>query len=89
MPSRLIVVSTASLVVPAISDTIRRLSPKSLLISDDLPTFGFPTIATLGLSSSNSSSSIDGKFFVISSSNSPKPCLDAADTGIGSPKPKL
>ena len=36
----------ASLVVPAISETITRFSPSSLLIIDDFPTFGFPTIAT-------------------------------------------
>ena len=46
----------ASLVVPAMSDTITLFSPVSLLIMDDLPTLGLPTMATLGLSSSTSSS---------------------------------
>ena len=37
----------ASLVVPAIFETITRLSPVILLIMEDLPTLGFPTIAIL------------------------------------------
>ena len=53
-PLCVICVSTASLVVPAISDTIRRSSPNSRLIREDFPTFGFPTMATLGRSSSYS-----------------------------------
>ena len=39
------VVSMASRVVPAISETRTRFSPKSLLIMEDFPTFGLPTIA--------------------------------------------
>lgn len=54
LPSYFMAVSIASLVVPAISDTITLSSRASLLISDDLPTLGLPTIATLGLSSSSS-----------------------------------
>ena len=34
--------------VPAISDTITRFSPAILLMIEDFPTFGFPTIAILG-----------------------------------------
>ena len=48
-------VSMASRVVPAISDTIERSSCASLLIRDDLPTFGFPIRAIRGRSSSTSS----------------------------------
>ena len=82
-------VSIASRVVPAISDTITRLFPISLLIIDDLPTLGLPTIAILGLSSSSPVSVPSGKFLTTSSNMSPIPSLDAADTGIGSPMPRL
>ena len=40
-------VSVASRVVPAIFETITRSSPAILFIKEDLPTFGFPIIATL------------------------------------------
>ena len=79
----------ASLVVPAISETITRFSPVSLLISDDLPTFGLPTMAMRGLSSSASSNISWVKCFATSSNKSPIPSLDAADTGTGSPIPRL
>ena len=81
--------SIASLVVPAISETITRLFPISLLIIEDLPTLGLPTMAILGLSSSSSISEPSGKFFTTSSSISPIPSFEAADTGIGSPIPRL
>ena len=45
--------SIASLVVPAISDTISLSSFNILFINDDFPAFGFPIIATLILSSSS------------------------------------
>ena len=83
------VVSTASLVVPAISDTMSLFSPISLLIREDLPTFGLPTTAILGLSSSSSSVTISLKCFTTSSKSSPMPCFPAADIGIGSPMPRL
>ena len=79
----------ASLVVPAISDTITRFLPRSLLIIDDLPTLGFPTIATLGLSSSSSLPASSGKCLITSSSMSPRPSFPIAETGIGSPIPRL
>src|SRR6476646_2691166 len=50
------VVSTASRVVPGTSDTIARSSPRRLLRSDDLPTFGRPTKATAAWTSSDSAS---------------------------------
>ena len=39
--------SIVSLVVPGTSVTIALVSLRSPFISEDLPTFGFPTIATL------------------------------------------
>ena len=75
--------------VPAISDTITLSSRASLLISDDLPTLGLPTIATLGLSSSSFCLDESGKCFTTSSSISPSPSIEAADIGCGSPIPKL
>ena len=89
LPSYFMAVSIASLVVPAISDTITLSSRASLLISDDLPTLGLPTIATLGLSSSSSCLDESGKCFTTSSSISPSPSIEAADIGCGSPIPKL
>ena len=44
-PSKFIVSSTVSLVVPGMSVTIARSSFKMLLRREDFPTFGFPTIA--------------------------------------------
>ena len=79
----------ASLVVPAILETITRLSPVSLLIIDDFPTFGLPTMATFGLSSSSSSKSSDLKCSTTLSSMSPIPLLCDAEIGTGSPIPKL
>ena len=82
-------VSTASLVVPAISETISLFSPISLLIKDDLPTLGFPIIATFVISSSSSSSLGSGKKETTSSRRSPIPNWLAEDIGCGSPIPKL
>ena len=45
-------VSIASLVVPAISETITLSSPNILFISEDFPAFGLPITATLIVSSS-------------------------------------
>jgi len=66
-------VSVASLVVPAIFETMTRSSPAMALISEDLPTFGLPITATRILSSSSSSSSSSGKYLITSSSRSPVP----------------
>ena len=46
MPSRMSVSSIVSRVVPWMSLTMARCSPKSALRSVDLPTFGAPTMAT-------------------------------------------
>ena len=54
-------------------------------IREDFPTFGFPTIAILGLSSSSSVALPCGNCAMTSSSKSPIPSLEAADTGTGSP----
>ena len=82
-------VSVVSLVVPAMSDTIARFTPLILFTSDDLPTLGFPMIATLIISSSSSSSSHSGRYLSTSSSKSPVPCPCDAETATGSPKPRL
>ena len=79
--SYLTTVSTASLVVPAISETISLLSPRSLFIRDDFPTLGLPTTAILGVSSSSSASPPAGSTAVTSSRRSPSPSLEDADTG--------
>ena len=55
----------------------------------DLPTFGLPTMAIFGRVSSSSSPLLFGKSSVTWSSISPKPSKEAADTGIGSPRPRL
>ena len=89
LSSCLIAVSMASLVVPAISDTITRFSPRSLLTIEDFPTFGFPTMAIFGRSSSSVSPAPSGKCETTSSSISPIPSLDAAEIGTGSPIPRL
>ena len=89
LPLYLISVSIASLVVPAISETMTRFSPVILLIIEDFPTFGFPTIAMRGLSSSCASTASLSNKSVTVSSISPKPNRFAAETACGSPMPKL
>ena len=88
-PLYLMSVSIASLVVPAISDTITRSSCASLLIREDFPTFGFPIIAIFGRSSSSMPAASSGKCFTTSSSISPSPSMEEAETGCGSPIPRL
>src|SRR5215208_3556986 len=56
VPSRSRSVSIESRVVPGISETIVRSWPTRALTSDDFPTFGRPTIATVPTSSSGSGS---------------------------------
>ncbi len=68
-----ITVSVASLVVPAISETITLSSPAILLISEDFPTFVFQITATFTYSSEYCSVSSSGKYLNISSSKSPVP----------------
>ena len=75
--------------VPAIELTIVLFSPRILLINDDFPTFGFPITATLILSSSSSPSCCSGNLSYIASNTSPIPNAFAAETGYGSPTPKL
>ena len=82
-------VSMASLVVPATSETITRFSPNRRLISEDLPAFGFPTTAIFGLSSSSCSILSRSITSSTASSISPSPSLLLADTGWGSPMPRL
>ena len=88
-PLYLISVSMASRVVPATLETITRFLPKSLFTIEDFPTFGFPTMAIRGRSSSSSSLFPSGKCFVTSSNISPIPRREAAEIGIGSPIPRL
>ena len=79
----------ASRVVPATSDTMERSPEVILFVSDDLPAFGRPMMATLteGSSSSSWGTSSSCSLATTSSSKSPVPwpCID--DTGHGSPSP--
>ena len=61
----------------------------SLLIREDFPTFGFPIMAIFGRSSSSSFFLYSGKYFTTSSNISPSPNMEAAETGNGSPIPRL
>ena len=65
--------SIASLVVPAIGDTIVLSSPIIAFKSDDLPAFGFPIMATFVDSSSSNISSSFGNNATTSSNKSPMP----------------
>ncbi len=69
--------------------TMERSSEVILFVSDDLPAFGRPMMATLteGSSSSSSGTSSSCSLATTSSSKSPVPwpCID--DTGHGSPSP--
>ena len=69
--------------------TITLFSPNILFTKDDLPTFGFPIIATFITSSSLSFSSSGGSFSYIASSTSPIPIALVDETLYGSPSPKL
>ena len=79
----------ASRVVPATSETMERSFAVSLFVSDDLPAFGRPMMATLmpGSSSASAGSSTFFSSSTTASSKSPVPwpCID--DTGHGSPRP--
>ena len=81
--------SIASRVVPATLLTIMRSVPRMRFVSDDLPTLGFPMMATLMTSSSSYSSSSGGKYCKHASSRSPVPWPCTAETAMGSPRPKL
>ena len=80
------------LLIPAVS--ISTYFPYSFSYSVSIaslvvPTFGFPITATFILPSSSSSSFFSGKFSYSASKTSPIPKAFAADTGYGSPIPKL
>ena len=71
-PNFLYLVFSESLVVPAISVTIFCSLPISAFIKEDLPTFGLPITANLGIPKSSSGLS-STKCFTNSSNNSPVP----------------
>ncbi len=80
-------VSTASRVVPATSETIRRSSPKIRLITELFPALGLPITATLIASfqpSESASSLSGGKYESARSSRSPVPLPCTDETGTGS-----
>ncbi len=91
--------STESRVVPAMFETMVRSSLRMALTSDDLPAFGFPTMAILRpvLATCSSASAfvsarlaamgwMMSSIFEMSSLN-PRPC--SADTGVPAPNPIL
>ena len=84
-----IVMSTASLVVPAMSETMQRFSPATLFTREDLPTLGLPITATLTISPSGSSSCSSGRDSITLSSRSPVPWPWTEETITGSPSPRL
>ena len=83
--------STGSTVVPATESTTTRFSPASRLSRLDLPTLGFPTIATRRgpRSGSKSCGGASGSAASTASSRSPLPRPCRAETGIGSPSPRF
>ena len=83
--------STGSRVVPASSLTTTRSSPAALFSSDDLPTFGRPRIATRRGPpiSCLATAETSGSTFMTSSSRSATPRPWMAETGYGSPRPRL
>ena len=83
------VISTASRVVPAMSETMHRFSPATRFTKEDLPTLGLPMTATLMTSPSGSSSSPWGRLSSTRSSRSPVPWPWTEDTITGSPRPRL
>ena len=66
-------VSTASRVVPGMSDTMTRSCPVMRLISELLPAFGLPMTATRTTPSSGGVSSGSGNSSSTASSTSPQP----------------
>lgn len=78
----------ASVVVPAIDETITLFSWRIVLTKLDLPTLGRPIIAKLTFSFF-SVWIYFGSLAIIISNKSPKPIPWLADTKIGSPKPTL
>ena len=65
-----------SRVVPAMSVTMLRSSPKRALVSDDLPTLGRPTMVMRGKSSSTSALASSGRAARMASIMSPVPLPD-------------
>ena len=80
LPSRSIVVSIVSRVVPRIGLTIARFSPQTALSRLDLPTLGRPMIASW-IGSSSSTSGVGGRWVSRASSSSAVPAPWMADTG--------
>ena len=79
--------STASRVVPAISETITRGALRSRLMYDDLPTFGRPTMATRSGFAADSSASAGGSRETTAWTRSSTPRECSAETGsTSSPK---
>src|SRR3954447_16437349 len=91
LPPRVMSSSTGSTVVPATSLTTTRSSLATLFSSEDLPTFGLPTIATRRgpPASASRSGGASGSASRTASSMSPVPRPCIADTGNGSPIPRL
>ena len=89
LPFHAISMSTASRVVPATSLTIDRLRFARRFVSEDLPTFGLPMIATFSTPSSRSGSGSpsSGSAATTSSSRSPVPKPWPAEMPRGSPTP--
>ena len=83
--------STGSRVVPASSLTTTRSSPAALFSSEDLPTFGRPRIATRRGPpiSCLATAEMSGSTFMTSSRRSATPRPWMAETGYGSPRPRL
>ena len=83
--------STGSTVVPETSETTARCCWASLFSSEDLPTFGFPTIATRRgpPTSSKLSRGASGRTASTASRRSPEPLPCMAETGYGSPSPRF
>ena len=72
-----------------VTSSTSRSSPRMRLTREDFPTFGLPMTATLMTSSSSRSSSSGGKYWMQASRRSPVPCPWTAETGMGSPRPRL
>ena len=77
-----------SLVVPATGVTMFLSSPSNAFVSEDLPTFGLPTIAICGIAGlSSSCSGSSGSSSRTLSSKSPVPAPLADEMANGSPRP--
>ena len=70
-----------SLVVPATAVTIFLSSPSKAFVNEDFPTFGLPTIATLGIVISSKPFSSFGNILTNASNKSPVPLPLIAEIG--------